>query len=116
MKTSNKISVPLRENWKISTGKGDVHEKGVHSTRVKRGREMDVLGALKRESIKFGVYKTKSTGHGTWWKRREKCIGRAKENILANLFPLGDSSVIQGDKGREFLLWSAKAASKRKGS
>lgn len=60
LKTSSKIWVPLRENWKISTGKGDIHEKGVYSTRVKWGHEMDVLEALKRESIKFWSLQNKT--------------------------------------------------------
>lgn len=73
MKTSNKISVPLRENWKTSTGKGDEHEKGVHRTRVKRRRKMDVLGALKRESIKFWSLQGKTV------EREDTALGGREE-------------------------------------
>lgn len=62
------------------TGKGDVHEKGVHSSRVKQGHEMDVLGALKRESIKFWSLqgKTERTRHLVEEKRERHGQGKGE--------------------------------------
>lgn len=95
MKTSNKISVPLRENWKTSTGKGDEHEKGVHRTRVKRRRKMDVLGALKRESIKFWSLQGKTERKRHLVEEKRKIHRQGKEKMLTNLLTLGNSSAIQ---------------------